>query len=861
MPHTVNGIGTWYHGKANVETYTAECDSCHKVGVQSAYDTRLFFVIVFLPIIPLKRLHVFDECPYCQRHRAVPKQEWDAMRARLGEMRAAYQADAGNAEAAREAMGMCVGLRRREEFIALAQEVEQQFAGDVEMLRFLSHGYDFFGRNETRERVLRQALAVQDDDESRELLAKCLLDQERADEAEPLLAHIVEQGVPDRVGLLYWLAQVFQLHGNHAKALAYFTRCETINPRMAQDADFVRLRDFSAQHEYSGEAVKPVDILNKAKREKAWQRFVRLAPVVAVLAVLAYLGVAWFMGQSRTVYLVNGLDQQYTVWLNGEEYLLRPKAPLQARVSEGPVEIKTEMRAGEPVVEKATLSTPLLTRPFVPRTIVINPDGAAVLVQVRTYYSADDDPVTDHDDAGPTRFEAGKPVMLFTGVEFPFQPFPKSIKMDSGTDAVARDRLTLLDMESPTPISPMEKIVFASKVAGRESARRVAEAYVRLHPTDLICLSMLARFATPAQQVEFLQGGLDREPLHIEWHRFYQNAMSELGRDNALITEYDARLAKSPNDPVLIYLAGRVQLDLAKTTAMFRRAVAGPNPCAYAYYGLGGDALTNGRFADAVAMARKAGALQPANLAFLTQLNDSLMANGQYQEALQQLSDFRAVTAEAMSMWSTLREIELYSAMKQPAAVQAAVERGIARATADAGEPDAASSAMLRGYAAYFADNTPEYLTLMKGSHSNGLAVAITEGDVAKADKQCNSDPDSTASDHLLVYLLAAQQGHTAIADAHLQQAAALMAKADYDARCFAAALQGKSTLAPAELIRHPLATDEKAIVLTALGMRDPQERARYFALARKLNFSLRFPHYFLQSIMKAGQRGIRTTE
>ena len=68
MPTTVNGIGTHYYGKQNSTSRMAACKSCGKMGVLESYDTRLWFVIVFIPVIPLGRKRITDECPRCRHH-------------------------------------------------------------------------------------------------------------------------------------------------------------------------------------------------------------------------------------------------------------------------------------------------------------------------------------------------------------------------------------------------------------------------------------------------------------------------------------------------------------------------------------------------------------------------------------------------------------------------------------------------------------------------------------------------------------------------------------------------------------------------------------------------------------------------
>jgi hypothetical protein len=68
MPTTINGIGTHYYGNKNRVVRTGVCRSCGRSASLSSYDTRLWFVVVFVPVIPLGRKRIIDECSYCRRH-------------------------------------------------------------------------------------------------------------------------------------------------------------------------------------------------------------------------------------------------------------------------------------------------------------------------------------------------------------------------------------------------------------------------------------------------------------------------------------------------------------------------------------------------------------------------------------------------------------------------------------------------------------------------------------------------------------------------------------------------------------------------------------------------------------------------
>src|SRR5215212_8490149 len=105
MPHTVNGIGTWYWGKTNILTRNAQCEFCGGYRLLSSYDTTLYFVVLFIPLIPLGRKRILDQCPACTKHRALPLKKWEQQKtaALVGALEA-WQADRSNPAKARDAV-------------------------------------------------------------------------------------------------------------------------------------------------------------------------------------------------------------------------------------------------------------------------------------------------------------------------------------------------------------------------------------------------------------------------------------------------------------------------------------------------------------------------------------------------------------------------------------------------------------------------------------------------------------------------------------------------------------------------------------------------------------------------------------
>ena len=72
MPMRVNGIGSAYIGASNRQVFDGQCEHCHRQVKLQNYETRQWFTIFFVPVIPLVRRQILSYCPSCTWHRAVP---------------------------------------------------------------------------------------------------------------------------------------------------------------------------------------------------------------------------------------------------------------------------------------------------------------------------------------------------------------------------------------------------------------------------------------------------------------------------------------------------------------------------------------------------------------------------------------------------------------------------------------------------------------------------------------------------------------------------------------------------------------------------------------------------------------------
>ena len=71
MPVTINGIGTHYYGRGNASARRGTCEFCGRTATLTSFDTRECFCVVFIPLIPIAKYRIFDECSSCRKHRRV----------------------------------------------------------------------------------------------------------------------------------------------------------------------------------------------------------------------------------------------------------------------------------------------------------------------------------------------------------------------------------------------------------------------------------------------------------------------------------------------------------------------------------------------------------------------------------------------------------------------------------------------------------------------------------------------------------------------------------------------------------------------------------------------------------------------
>src|SRR5262245_19391104 len=124
MPYVVNGIGTWYYGKDRIHRLKGSCAFCNSLGELESYNTTLYLVVLFVPLLPLGRKRILEQCPACGKHRVLSLKEWEKFKADdIAKLLEDLDAEPGNRDTLLRGIGLAIGYQDEELFDKLARSL------------------------------------------------------------------------------------------------------------------------------------------------------------------------------------------------------------------------------------------------------------------------------------------------------------------------------------------------------------------------------------------------------------------------------------------------------------------------------------------------------------------------------------------------------------------------------------------------------------------------------------------------------------------------------------------------------------------------------------------------------------------
>jgi Flp pilus assembly protein TadD len=582
MPYTLNGIGTHYYGRSNISVLEDTCEHCGRRVRLSSYDTREFFCVVFIPLIPLKQFRILSDCPVCRRHYRFPLKEFrQSLETKLAPLRAEVERTPRDPEAHLRLAGELVGYQMRAEAEAALHAGLAVAPNHGPLNRMAAHLAADRGDLQNAEPLFQKAAQADPHDAGARYahgynLARLGRHEEAVSELEA--AWRLAQ---DDTSILYHLAESHTALQRWSEALHAWQRFVDRRPEMANDREILRRikQCKEALHYPLSEAERKAGRrwwpFGGARRTAAatgatdWRQIGAALLVLAVLTVGIGGGTALWKQAHNQVWFDNGLPQPVQVTVDGETFDLAAGQHVLRSLAPGPHAVVVRGAGGEIERYDAKIPEPeLLAALFDPIFYVYNVAEAQVYRRATVGYAAREaDQSYREEILGLQRF------FPQANVDFAFKELPDEIETSKKEGVETRIAF------NPAADVGLLGLAFLRLQEGKvDEAERALRKGISIDPCAPGTRSTLVTLLTYAGKAE-LAAREGRSWVAscpgdgVEAHRGYQEAARAAGQKDELLQEYGARLAARPGDGESHYLYGRLLDDPAAALPYFETAV------------------------------------------------------------------------------------------------------------------------------------------------------------------------------------------------------------------------------------------------------------------------------------------------
>ena len=237
MPTTINGIGTQYYGKKNSRQYQGTCESCGRGVTMTDYETGYYFVIIFIPIIPLGRKQIIGDCPVCRRHRVMPLKDWDRLREEsLDSGLSDLAENMEDPSRAIELLGRMTVFNRLDEAMDLAAATVNQHAQDYDTQIAIGSWYERQGQKQLSDDCFKRAIELEPDNPtSKRIQGMDALEAGNPNEAAKHFESLRRDAQSYDPAIFFMLASGYQAQNMHDEAIAEFKDLIERNPPYGKD--------------------------------------------------------------------------------------------------------------------------------------------------------------------------------------------------------------------------------------------------------------------------------------------------------------------------------------------------------------------------------------------------------------------------------------------------------------------------------------------------------------------------------------------------------------------------------------------------------------------------------------------------
>lgn len=844
MPYTLNGIGSRYYGKKNEHTHQGTCEFCGKSAQLNSYDTTNFFVFVFIPIIPLGEKRVVDQCSCCKMHRVLSLKEWEKhLKETIDSQHANWLQDPNNYEASSELLHSIAYFRDIDKLNSISRDISMYCSNNAEIMNELGLVHSFLHQFDEAESAFNASLSTNQDRNVEENLAEALMKNLKPDKAKPYLRHIIQERIADKLYYILLLIESYQYSGDHRSALQVIEEFESAFPEQKNHKTLRKYRKISQRNYDNSRRVKgsliSTELNNKRPVKLAFILPKIIFPALLVLGLMIYTINAFLLGLSREVYLVNGLDEPYSIEVNGDKIDLQPMSRKTVKLAEGTIKVDILGLNSEEKSLTVNINTPFWTRPINKPILVINPDKVAVFLWQETQYTVKEIATANY--VPPYHYYAGKHFYKIDSVDYLFKEFPETLMMEEGTKKVKsqliqlnKSELTSYQMDILNQLDPEDILSYT-------------KAKLNYDPDNETNLYIYLSYCDTESAIDFLKVRLDERPVIVNWHRVYQSYMEIYEPSHDLVGEYTTYIENEKDNNSLYYLLSRVSENTKDSENLLIKSIEGSNPCPYGYYGMAYKNLSDGNFDQASIYIQKAIEALPEQNSFNSLLKDAMLAQGKYDSLLKDIKSQQLSSPYDGDL--VAEEIRLHMAKNDSYSAENSISNYLSTFEANEEELKQTWSTYLNGVLAYCTNDVATYAASIQSLEEPQFSFesALISGEFDKA-SQIATDNGFDGSYFLLLYLA---QDNPDSASKYLTQAIDAYRTGDKDDRLLADYFSGTKSFVLDEVKSMVLHPEVKQIVMAALGKLNPNYKKELNSLAKILNYDKAFPYHLINKVVE----------
>lgn len=847
MPHVINGVGTWYVGKGKLFSRMGTCPNCHGFTQLETYETFNAFVILYIPVFPLGRVKVIEQCSHCKRHQRLPLKQWELVKAESIKEARELAAKAGEDRAnALAIVQIAFSLHDPATFAELVPLVEKQAEGDAEILEAISDGYFRYGFDAEGITALKKAARLADNSELYEKLGMRQLSCGNPDEGWPLVKHFLTSPRRDPIGTLYLAVESYLATGRADEASQILDQIASAYPGSAGEKDFKRYRRSVDAARRTGRPIlstvvrahgvgKPI----KGDIRGRWLFF--LWPSLAMLGFLAYAIHAYNVGRSCDVRLVSGLTRPCVMTINGEEYKVAAYGERTVNVPTGDVTV-TVKGAGLRIPDQTVhIERNWFTAPFDNTARVINPDRVSVLVREEMEYV----PVSSM-SGRESRYSIwqGQNYYEFPDVDYAFETPPSSIKL-------ARDKsVTKVHVSQYDQHDAAHRIQLVVSEVGPEEGMAMAVRGFDAEPDNATYLELKMMTLPPQEASNFLRPYLNERPVMINAHLQYLDRRRKTESLEELRAEYKGFLEKEPENEALKYLLACVTTKAEESERLLKEALSSKEAGPHAGLHLGLALASRGEFAEALETLDHTFPLESLKEQIDAARVECYSALGRHQDGLNLLRG-NMNTAQS-NYFSAYAEVYLTQMAAGADAARETIRawrsklRDAGSAPTEVSQFEQAATAQLD----YVAGDSKAYIeSAEKPEEADPIALVLAgryEDAIDHGDMQSSSEQGNV---RLMASLACHLKGDASKSRKFLRSACRAYKTGDYEHRMAAAWLSRSRTPGAGDIAGLYLPTVDKRLITASLAVQLPERREECLSVLRKLNYDHRPPFLMLSTV------------